>query len=361
MPLSLGIVGLPNVGKSTLFNTLTESAAAQASNYPFTTIEPNVGVVPVPDATLPELARVASSAKVVQATVEFVDIAGLVAGASKGEGLGNAFLSNIREVDALCHVVRHFTDKDVIHVAGKVDPKDDISTIETELCLADIVTVARRMHDLDGKARTGDADAKRILDIVVRAHAALEDGKPVRSVGFHPEEAALLHDLHLLTLKPVLVVANVDETAVGGFDDVAAAAALGVPEVVAISAKVESELVGMPPDDRAAFLKEYGLTTSGLERLIRRGFELLGLQTFYTAGEKEARAWTIHAGWTAPQAAGVIHSDFEKHFIRADVVAAADFIAAGGWLRSKENGKVRSEGRAYIMRPDDVVLFHTSA
>ena len=360
MSLKCGIVGLPNVGKSTLFNALTKAGIA-AENYPFCTIEPNVGVVELPDARLGRLAAIAKPEKIVPAIVEFVDIAGLVAGASKGEGLGNQFLAHVRETDAIVNVVRCFDDENVIHVAGKVDPVADIEVIQTELCLADLATVEKTLARTVKVAKAGnDKEAKRLLEVLQKCNAALDQAKPVRSIDFSKEEQAVLKPLCLITAKPAMFVANVAED---GFennphlDRLREVAARQHAPVVVISAKTEAELADMSEEDRQLFLAEMGQTESGLARLIRAAFALLGLQTYFTAGPKEVRAWTIHVGDTAPQAAGVIHTDFERGFIRAQTIAYVDYVACHGEQGAKEAGKMRSEGKEYVVKDGDVLNF----
>ena len=355
------IVGLPNVGKSTLFNALTETAAAQAANYPFCTIEPNVGEVAVPDARLQTLATLAKSAEIVPTRLNFVDIAGLVRGASKGEGLGNQFLANIREVDAIAHVVRCFEDGEVTHVEGRIDPIADIETVETELMLADLDSLERRVDTLGKKAKGGDKEAKETLDLVNRALALLRDGKPARLAERKPEEERTFHMLGLLTALPVLYVCNVDEGSAEGGNDysrrVEQKAVADGAVAVAISAKIEAEIALLGRDDRAAYLETLGLKEAGLDRLIRAGYALLHLVTFFTAGPKEARAWTVTRGSKAPQAAGVIHSDFERGFIRAETIAYDDYVACGGEAGARDAGKLRLEGKDYVVQDGDVMHF----
>lgn len=360
MSLQCGIVGLPNVGKSTLFNALTKAGIA-AENYPFCTIEPNTGVVEVPDPRLPKLAEVVSPERVVPAIVEFVDIAGLVAGASKGEGLGNQFLAHIRETDAIVNVVRCFEDPNVIHVAGRVDPIADIEVIQTELCLADLATVEKALNRYSKAAKSGnDKEAAKIVSLLTPIQAALDQGKPARSIAVSKEDAPLLKQFCLITAKPAMFVGNVAED---GFENnplldklKAYAEAQGAP-VVAICAKIEAEMAEMEDEDRDMFLQELGLEEPGLNRLIRAGFKLLGLQTYFTAGVKEVRAWTIHVGDTAPQAAGVIHGDFERGFIRAQTIAFDDYIHYKGEQGAKDAGKMRAEGKEYVVKDGDVLNF----
>ena len=362
MGFRCGIVGLPNVGKSTLFNALTETAAAQAANYPFCTIEPNVGNVAVPDERLRKLAALAGSAKIIETQLGFVDIAGLVRGASKGEGLGNQFLGNIREVDAIVHVLRCFEDDDVTHVEGKVDPIADAETVETELMLADLESLEKRVPNLQKKGQQGDKDAKAAATVLGRALELLREGKPARlTTASDPEEARHLAQAQLLTGKPVLYVCNVDEAHAAEGNEQSArvfakAAAEGAQAVV-VSAAIEAEIATMPADERGEFLGELGLSETGLTRVIRAGYELLHLLTFFTVGPKEARAWTVDVGARAPQAAGAIHSDFERGFIRAETTAYADFVALGGEAGARDAGKLRSEGKEYVVQDGDVMLF----
>jgi ribosome-binding ATPase len=361
MGFKCGIVGLPNVGKSTLFNALTETAAAQAANYPFCTIEPNVGEVAVPDPRLEALAKLAKSAEIIPTRLTFVDIAGLVRGASKGEGLGNQFLANIREVDAIAHVVRCFEDTDITHVEGRIDPIADIETVETELMLADLDSLERRLDGLSKKAKGGDKDAKEMLDLINRALALLRDGKPARLVERKPEEERAFHMLGLLTSIPVLYVCNVEEAAAATGNAFsrqveARAKAEGAASVV-ISAKIESEIAVLSRAERSDYLAAVGLEEAGLDRLIRAGYALLGLVTFFTAGPKETRAWTVTRGARAPQAAGVIHTDFEQGFIRAETIAYADYVACGGEAGARDAGKMRLEGKDYVVQDGDVMHF----
>ncbi|MEL6643827.1 MAG: redox-regulated ATPase YchF [Pseudomonadota bacterium] len=361
MGFKTGIVGLPNVGKSTLFNALTRTAAAQAANFPFCTIEPNVGEVSVPDARLEKLAEIAKSANVIPARMTFVDIAGLVKGASKGEGLGNQFLANIREVDAIAHVLRCFEDGDVTHVEGRVDPVADAETIETELMLADLESIEKRLQGIVRKVRGGDKEAVQQERLLKAAQAALEDGQPARTVEIDDEDAKAWAGLQLLTTKPVLYVCNVDEAeAAEGNAHSTAVAAMAAEQgaaSVVISAKIEEEISQLEPEEAEMFLEELGLTEAGLDRMIRAGYELLHLETYFTAGPKEARAWTIPEGTTAPKAAGVIHGDFERGFIRAETIAYDDYVSLGGEAAAKEAGKMRAEGKGYVVQDGDVMHF----
>ena len=360
MSIRCGIVGLPNVGKSTLFNALTQAQNAAAANYPFCTIDPNVGMVPVPDSRLETLAAIVHPERIVPATVEFLDIAGLVAGASKGEGLGNQFLAHIREVDAIAHVVRCFESSDIVHVAGRVDPNSDMEVIDTELALADLATVDKGLERAAKAAKGGDKEALRRKALLERIKAHLDQVKPVRAMQLTGEERHDVRDLQLLTAKPVMYVANVVE---GGFKDnpllavVEQRAAAEGAVTVSICASIEAEIARLEAADRAAFLAELGLQEPSLNRVIRAGYRLLGLQTFFTAGEKEVRAWTVPIGATAPQAAGVIHTDFEHGFIRAEVIGYADYIACQGEAGAREAGKLRLEGKEYVMQEGDVVHF----
>ena len=361
MGFKVGIVGLPNVGKSTLFNALTRTAAAQAANFPFCTIEPNVGEVAVPDARLEKLAGIAGSRQIVPTRMTFVDIAGLVKGASRGEGLGNQFLANIREVDAIAHVLRCFEDDDVTHVEGRVDPVADAETIETELMLADMESIEKRLQGLSRKVRGGDKEAVQQERLLKAALAMLEEGKPARLVDVAEEDAKAWTSLQLLTSKPVLYVCNVEEASAATGNTQSArvaemAAGQGAGAVV-ISARIEEELAQLDAEEAEMFLAEMGLEEPGLDRLIRAGYELLRLQIFFTVGPKEARAWTIRVGTRAPQAAGVIHGDFEKGFIRAETIAYEDFVELGGEQAAKEAGRMRAEGKSYVVKEGDVLHF----
>ncbi|MEL7132839.1 MAG: redox-regulated ATPase YchF [Pseudomonadota bacterium] len=361
MGFKMGIVGLPNVGKSTLFNALTKTAAAQAANFPFCTIEPNVGEVAVPDGRLEKLAAIAASKQVIPTRMTFVDIAGLVKGASKGEGLGNQFLANIREVDAIAHVLRCFEDGDVTHVEGRVDPVADAETIETELMLADIESLEKRLQNIVRKVRGGDKEAVQQERLMKLALAALEDGQPARVVEVDDEDAKAWSMLQLLTIKPVLYVCNVGEAEAAEGNAHSAkvaemAAAQGNAHVV-ISAQIEEEISQLEDDEALMFLEEMGLSEAGLDRLIRAGYDLLHLETYFTVGPKEARAWTIKTGTSAPKAAGVIHGDFEKGFIRAETIAYDDFVTLGGEQAAKDAGKMRAEGKGYVVKDGDVMHF----
>jgi GTP-binding protein YchF len=361
MGFKMGIVGLPNVGKSTLFNALTKTAAAQAANFPFCTIEPNVGDVAVPDARLDRLAAIATSKQIIPTRMTFVDIAGLVKGASKGEGLGNQFLANIREVDAIAHVLRCFEDDDVTHVDGRVDPVADAETIETELIIADMESIEKRLQNIVRKVRGGDKEAVQQERLMKSALAALEAGKPARVVEVSDEDQKAWRMLQLLTTKPVLYVCNVDEGEASEGNDLSRrvaemAAAHGNSHVI-ISAKIEEEISQLDPEEAAEFLSELGLDEAGLDRLIKAGYALLGLQTYFTVGPKEARAWTIRAGTLAPQAAGVIHGDFERGFIRAETIAYDDYVTLNGEQGARDAGKLRAEGKAYEVKDGDVLHF----
>ena len=361
MGFKCGIVGLPNVGKSTLFNALTQTAAAQAANYPFCTIEPNVGEIAVPDPRLDKLAALAKSDEIIPTRISFVDIAGLVRGASKGEGLGNQFLANIREVDAIIHVVRCFEDTDVTHVEGKINPIADIDTIETELMLADLDSLEKRVDALEKKAKGNDKEAKETLALVNRALALLREGKPARLIERKPEEEKLFHSLGLLTSAPVLYACNVEEASAGSGNSFSSEVEARAKEEgamsVVISAKIESEIAMLPADERADYLAAVGLKQTGLDRLVQAGYALLHLVTYFTAGPKETRAWTITKGTKAPQAAGVIHTDFEKGFIRAETISYGDYIANNGENGAKEAGKMRLEGKDYAVADGDVMHF----
>jgi ribosome-binding ATPase len=361
MGFKCGIVGLPNVGKSTLFNALTATAAAAAAKYPFSTIEANIGEVAVPDPRLDALARLAKSAKIVPTRLAFVDIAGLVSGASRGEGLGNQFLAVIREVDAIAHVVRCFENADVTHVSDRIDPIADVETIETELMLADLDSLERRLDGLDKKVKTGDAEARLTLDLVNRSLALLRDGKPARLVEIKPDEVKAFRGLGLLTSKPVLYVCNVDESAAATGNDfsrrVEERARMEGAAVVVIAAQIEAEIAILPAAERAEYLAAIGLKEAGLDRLIRAGYALLRLVTYFTAGPKEAKAWTVTRGTKAPQAAGVIHTDFERGFIRAETIAYDDYVALGGEAGARDAGRLRLEGKDYVVADGDVMHF----
>ena len=361
MGFKCGIVGLPNVGKSTLFNALTQTAAAQAANYPFCTIEPNVGEVAVPDPRLDALAAIAGSKQIIPTRLTFVDIAGLVRGASKGEGLGNQFLANIRECDAIAHVVRCFEDGDITHVEGGVDPVRDIETIETELMLADLESLEKRIIALEKKAKGGDKDAKELADIINRCLVLLREGKPARLAEIKPEEQNVFHSLGLLSSKPVLYVCNVEEGAAAQGNDQSAKVSKRAAEenaiAVVVSAKIESEIAILPVDEQADYLEAVGLDEPGLNRVIRAGYDLLRLITYFTVGPKEARAWTIEQGTRAPQAAGVIHTDFEKGFIRAETIAYVDYVSLKGEAGARDAGRLRLEGKDYVVIDGDVMHF----
>ena len=361
MGFKCGIVGLPNVGKSTLFNALTKTAMAQAENYPFCTIEPNVGEVAIPDPRLYELAKIAKSENIVPTRMTFVDIAGLVKGASKGEGLGNQFLANIREMDAIAYVLRCFDDSDIVHVEGKVDPLSDFETVETELMLADLETLEKRQPSLSKKAKSGDKESAELLTVVEKALALLQDGKPVREIKIKDDEETLLKGLQLLTSKPVLYVCNVNESdaAKGNHysDSVFDMAKKDGAGAVLISAKIESELSQLEDDDQREFLEELGLKQPGLIRMIYEGYDLLDLMTYFTAGPKESRAWTVPSNSLAPRASRAIHTDFEKGFIRAEVISFSDYVECNGEQGAKEAGKLRIEGKDYRVRDGDVILF----
>jgi hypothetical protein len=366
MGFQCGIVGLPNVGKSTLFNALTATQAAEASNYPFCTIEPNVGRVSVPDERLGKIASLAKSAKTIPTQLEFVDIAGLVRGASKGEGLGNQFLANIREVDAVAHVVRCFESADITHVEGTVDPIRDIETIETELMLADLESLEKRADKAEKQAKTGDKEAQALMKVIGPALAALREGKPARTAAIPRELARDFRQLQLLTAKPLMYICNVEESAAAAgnahSEAVIARAKAEGAEAVVISAAIEAEIAQLAdPEEKRAFLESLGLEEPGLNKIIRAGYRLLGLITFFTAGPKESRAWTVAAGARAPQAAGAIHTDFERGFIRAETIAYDDFIACGGEQGAKDAGRMRAEGKDYVVKDGDVLLFRFNA
>jgi len=361
MGFKCGIVGLPNVGKSTLFNALTQTAAAEAANFPFCTIEPNVGEVSVPDERLDRIAKIAGSKQIIPTRLTFVDIAGLVAGASKGEGLGNQFLANIREVDAIAYVLRCFEDENITHVAGRIDPLSDAEVVETELMLADLESLEKRLPALEKKAKGADKEAKALVAIIEKALVPLREGRPARFAEIETEEQAAFRGLNLLTSKPVLYVCNVDEDSAAEGNDYSRAVAgqaqkEGAVSVV-ISARIEEEVAQLPEDERLEFLADLGLDEPGLNRLIRSGYELLDLITYFTVGPKEARAWTVTRGLAAPKAAGVIHTDFEKGFIRAETIAYDDFVTLGGEQAAKENGKMRLEGKDYLVADGDIMHF----
>jgi ribosome-binding ATPase len=363
--VKIGIVGLPNVGKSTLFNALVKSSVAEASNYPFCTIEPNVGIVDIPDAKLPQLAKVAKSEKIIPAAIEFVDIAGLVRGASKGEGLGNKFLSHIREVDAIILVLRAFSDENIINVNSEINPTSDAQTIDIELMLADLETLNKRKQSIAKEVRAGKEEAKILAEAIDIAISELENERPLRNYPFKESQAIALKSLSLLTLKPMMVVLNVDENEAAINSEALKAKYTPDPstslrmteKIIQVSAKIEAEISQLEPEEAQEFLNSLNMKESGLDRIAQAAYSLLGLQSYYTAGEKEARAWTIKQGSTAPQAASVIHTDFEKGFIAAEIMSFADFITLGGWAGGKTAGKVRTEGKTYVMQPNDVVLF----
>ncbi len=359
MGFNCGIVGLPNVGKSTLFNALTATQAAEAANYPFCTIEPNTGRVAVPDSRLDQIAAIAKSAKIVPTQLEFVDIAGLVRGASKGEGLGNQFLGNIRECDAIAHVLRCFEDEDITHVEGGIDPLRDAETIETELMLADLESLERRFDQATKKAKGNDREAKEQLVVMEPIIAALHDGKPARSVTFSKEQTVTVKRLQLLTDKPIMYICNVDEDSAGTGNDWSEKVTAWAKEqgAVTIAAAIDAEVAVLPPEEQAEFLESLGLEEPGLRRVIQSGYELLGLLTFFTAGPKESRAWTVYDGASAPEAAGEIHTDFQRGFIAAETISFADYIACNGEAGAKEAGKMRQEGRDYRVKDGDVMLF----
>lgn len=361
MGFKCGIVGLPNVGKSTLFNALTKTANAQAANYPFCTIEPNVGDVAVPESRLDKIAKIGGSAQIIPARMNFVDIAGLVKGASKGEGMGNKFLANIRETDAVVYVLRCFEDADITHVDGRIDPMSDFETIETELMLADLESLEKRKPGLEKKLKQKDKEAEQTIRLINMAIEVLEDGKPARTLEIDEEDAKAWKMLQLLTSKPVLYVANVDEESAASGNDysakVLAHAESEGAQAVVISAQIESEMAVLDDEEQAEYLGAIGLEEPGLNRLIRAGYDLLGLKTYFTVGPKEARAWTFQQGWTAPKCAGVIHGDFEKGFIKAETTAYEDFVAHNGESGAKEAGKVRQEGKEYLVKDGDIMLF----
>ncbi|MCA9388568.1 redox-regulated ATPase YchF [Candidatus Berkelbacteria bacterium] len=362
MSLKIGIVGLPNVGKSTLFNALTKKQSAQASNFPFTTIDPNIGIVDLPDQRLDQIANLANSAKTIPATVTFVDIAGLVAGAHKGEGLGNKFLSHIREVDAIAMVVRDFTDPDVTHVSGEVNPKSDIEVIQTELVLADLETVEGRLGKLEREVKSGDKDALALQQVLIEAKKTLEEGRGLNSLPYSDNQKNLLKQLQLLSLKPLFFILNVDENEIGGAEerikDLQTTGQLPTSSpVIPVSAKVEAELTELSSDEQAEYLADLGIAEPGLNKVIKTAFDTLGLITYFTAGPKEARAWTINDGDLAPRAAAAIHTDFERGFIKAEVISFNDYVTNQGELGAKEAGKLRQEGKGYLVKDGDVIHF----
>jgi len=356
MSLNIAIVGLPNVGKSTLFNALVKNAKAEAANYPFCTIDPNVGIVEVPDNRLDKLAEISKSAQKVPAIVQFVDVAGLVAGASKGEGLGNKFLANIRECDAICEVVRVFEDPNIVHVGGKIDPKSDISTIETELAIKDLETVEKRFETIEKDVRSGNKDAIKANSVLEKVKLLLDEGKPARNAELEEDDIKSIKELGLLTLKPMIYVMNLSEQQLSQ-NIKPETYNLNPLDTIPLSAKIEAELNELSDDERKEYLDALGIKESGLDALAQKAYDILGLQTYYTSGEKESRAWTIHKGDTAPRAAGVIHGDFERGFIAADVVKYEDFVENNGWEKCKEKGLIRTQGKDYVMQEGDVVIF----
>ncbi|MDO8686834.1 MAG: redox-regulated ATPase YchF [Candidatus Berkelbacteria bacterium] len=368
MSLNIAIVGLPNVGKSTLFNALVKNAKAEAANYPFCTIDPNIGIVEVPDNRLDKLAEISKSAQKVPAIVQFVDVAGLVAGASKGEGLGNKFLANIRECDAICEVVRVFEDPNIVHVGGKIDPQSDISTIETELAIKDLETVEKRLQTIEKDIRAGNKDAIKTNEVLQNVKKYLDDGKPARVAELDEDDIKTIKELGLLTLKPIIYVANVSEDQISKISSsseveknssqlAALVRTINRDDFIILSAKIEAELNELSDEDRKEYLDALGVKESGLNLLAQKAYDILGLQTYFTSGEKESRAWTIHKGYTAPKAAGVIHDDFERGFIAADVVKYEDFVENNGWEKCKEKGLIKTHGKDYVMQENDVVVF----
>lgn len=356
MSLSIAIVGLPNVGKSTLFNALVENCKAQAENYPFCTIEPNVGIVEVPDERLKKLAKISKSQKIVPAAIEFVDIAGLVRGANKGEGLGNQFLAHIRECDAVAMVVRFFQDENVVHVEGKIDPTDDIQTIETEIALADLATIEKYLRNIEKDAKN-NKEIQKTFEILQKIKSVLDEGKNAREINLSNDEQKLVKNYSLISMKPVLYVANCSETQLANFDEIAQEKNLEKYNFIPISAKIESELNELPKEEKKEFLETLNITDSGLNRLIKEAYKTLGLITFFTSGEPETRAWTTKRGATAPQAAGVIHTDFQRGFIAAEIIPWQTLVESGGWVNARAKGLVRTEGKEYIVKDGDVALF----